>query len=212
MINPKKIGSSSPLRLFSSIGVFIRGSAIGAAAMLAVGSAQALDFQLVSHIGDNYSYTLTYGPNDNMWYVENGNVHATIQLSGLFGVTSVFGPLDNDFPSGAIHDGQLKWTGSVLFGGSVVRFTMPEEDVGTGNFPSDKHVIGFTLVAPHTSEIDKIVLDTNGFYSGHTFADRDVHMLISGPGVPAVPEPSGYAMMIAGILGIGMMLRRRNLC
>ncbi|WP_258193066.1 PEP-CTERM sorting domain-containing protein [Nitrosomonas oligotropha] len=34
-------------------------------------------------------------------------------------------------------------------------------------------------------------------------------MLISGPGVPAVPEPSGYAMMIAGILGIGMMLRRR---
>ncbi|MBS0496652.1 MAG: PEP-CTERM sorting domain-containing protein [Gammaproteobacteria bacterium] len=180
--------------------------------MLTVGSAQALDFQLVSHIGDNYSYTLTYGPNDNMWYVENGNVHATIQLSGLFGVTSVFGPLDNDFPSGSLHDGQLKWTGSVLFGGSVVRFTMLEEDVGTGNFGSDKHVIGFTLVAPHTSEIDKIILDTNGFYSGHTLADRDVHMLISGPGVPAVPEPSGYAMMIAGILGIGVMLRRRSLC
>lgn len=212
MMNPKKIGNSSPLRLFSSLGVFIRHSVIGAATMLAAGSAQALDFQLVSHIGDNYSYTLTYGPNDNMWYVENGNVHATIQLSGLFGVTGVFGPLDNDFPSGAIHDGQLKWTGSVLFGGSVVRFTMPEEDVGTGNFPSDKHVIGFTLVAPHTSEIDKIILDTNGFYSGHTLADRDVHMLISGPGVPAVPEPSGYAMMLAGILGIGMMLRRRNLC
>ena len=212
MISPKKIGNSSPLRLFSSIGVFIRRSIIGATAMLAVGSAQALDFQLVSHIGDNYSYTLTYGPNDNMWYVENGNVHATIQLSGLFGVTSVFGPLDNDFPSGPIHDGQLEWTGSVLFGGSVVRFTMLEEDVGTGNFPSDTHVIGFTLVAPHTSEINKIVLDTNGFYSGHTFADRDVHMLISGPGVPAVPEPSGYAMMLAGILGIGMMLRRRNLC
>ena len=212
MMNPKKIGNSSPLRLFSSIGVLIRRSVIGAAAMLTVGSAQALDFQLVSHIGDNYSYTLTYGPNDNMWYAENGNVHATIQLSGLFGVTSVFGPLDNDFPSGSIHDGQLKWTGSVLFGGSVVRFTMLEEDVGTGNFPTDKHVIGFTLVAPHTSEIDKIILDTNGFYSGHTLADRDVHMLISGPGVPAVPEPSGYAMMIAGILGIGMMLRRRNLC
>jgi len=62
----------------------LRRSIIGAAAMLAVSSAQAVDFQLVSHIGDNYSYTLTYGPNDNMWFVENGNVHATIQLSGLF--------------------------------------------------------------------------------------------------------------------------------
>ena len=188
----------------------LRRGIIGAATMLAVSSAQALDFQLVSHIGDNYSYTLTYGPNDNMWYVENGNVHATIQLSGLYGVTSVFGPLDNDFPSGPIHDGQFNWTGSVLFGGSVVRFTMLDEDVGTGNFPTDKHVFGFTLVAPGTSPIDKIILDTNGFYSGHTLDDRDVHKLISGPGIPAVPEPSTYLMLLAGLLGIGTWIRRRQ--
>lgn len=203
-----KLWNLSGARLFSSVGTYLRHSIAGAVAMLTVGSAHALDFQLVSHIGDNYSYTLTYGPNDNMWFVENGHVHATIQLSGLFGVTSVFGPLDNDFPTGAIHDGQLNWTGSVLGGGAVVRFTMLDEDIGTGNFPVDKHVLGFTLVAPHTAEVDKIILDTNGFYSGHTLADVDVHKIISGPGVPAIPEPSTYAMLLAGLLGIGVFARR----
>ncbi|MBX3618069.1 PEP-CTERM sorting domain-containing protein [Nitrosomonas sp.] len=194
----------------STLAASLRCGIIGAAAMLAVNSAQALDFQLVSHIGDNYSYTLTYGPDDNMWYVENGNVHATIQLSGLFGVTSVFGPLDNDFPSGPIHDGQLNWTGSVLFGGAVVRFTMLDEDVGTGNFSTEKHVLGFTLVAPGTSPIDKISLDTNGFYNGHTLDDRDVHTFISGPGIPAIPEPSTYLMLMAGLFGIGTWMRQRQ--
>lgn len=198
-------------KVFPAMKNLVYRSTVGVAAIFVIGNAQALDFQLESHIGDNYSYTLTYGPNDNMWFVENGNVNATIQLSGLFGVTGVFGPLDNDFPSGPIHDGQLNWTGQVLFGGSVVRFTMLDQDVGTGNFPSEKHVFGFTLVAPNTSPIDKIVLDTNGFYSGHTLADVDVHMLISGPGIPAaVPEPSTYAMMIIGLLGMGVCVRRRN--
>lgn len=185
-----------------------------AAAMFAFGSAQAVDFQLVSHTGDNYSYTLTYGPNDNMWYVENGNVHATIRLSGLFGVTGVFGPLSNDFPAGSIHDGQLDWTGSVLSGGTVVVFTMLREDVGTGNFPFDKHVFDFTLVAPNTKEIDKIVLDTNGFYSGHTLDDVDVHKLVSGPGLPAeaaIPEPSTCALLLGslGLLGFGARRRKQ---
>lgn len=71
-------------------------------------------------------------------------------------------------------------------------------------------MLGFTLVAPHTAEVDKIILDTSGFYSGHTLADVDVHKIISGPGVPAIPEPSTYAMLLAGLLGIGVFARRRN--
>lgn len=179
-----------------------------ALALAAAGNAQAVDFQLVSHVGDNYFYTLTYEPNDNMWFEENGHVHATIQLGGLFGVTGVAGPTSNDFPAGPIHDGQLKWTGSVLGGGHVVRFTMLDEDVGTGNFPNDKHVFEFTLIAPDTREIDKIILDTNGFYNGHTHDDRDVHGIISGPGLP-VPEPATWALMALGV-GCAGLLRRRG--
>lgn len=186
----------------------IRPLAAAACALAAAGSAQAVDFQLVSHVGDNYEYTLTYGPDDNMWYEENGNVHATIQLSGLFGVTGVAGPTDNDFPAGPLHDGQLQWTGSVHSSGQVVRFTMLDEDVGTGNFSTAKQVFGFTLIAPDTDVVDKIVLDTNGFYNGHTGADRDVHALISGPGVPAIPEPSTWALMALGLACVGFMRRR----
>lgn len=178
-------------------------------ALAAAGTAQAVEFELVSHVGDNYLYTLTYEPNDNMWFVENGNVHATIQLSGLFGVTGVAGPTGNDFPAGPIHDGQLNWIGSVHASGQVVRFTMLDEDVGTGNFPVDKHVFEFTLIAPNTQEVEKIILDTNGFYNGHTLADRDVHEIIWGPGLPAVPEPATWALMAAG-LGVGGWLRRRS--
>ena len=67
---------------------------------------------------------------------------------------------------------------------------MLDEDVGTGNFPTDKHVFDFTLIAPHTQEINKIVPRHHRLlYSGHTLEDRDIHALISGPGPPAVPEP-----------------------
>ncbi len=181
------------------------------AALCAAPAAHALDFQLVSHLGDDWTYTLTYDPNNNMWWEENGNIHSQIRLSGLYGVIGVTGPTSTDFPS-PINEGQLLWDGSVSFGGQVVDFTMNSEDVGTGNFASQKHVFGFTLTAPNAVETDKISLDTNGFYDGHSLEDRDVHKLINGPGAPAlpVPEPATWALLAFGTAALAVGLRHRK--
>lgn len=172
----------------------------------AASNASALAFTLESHVGDDYTYTLTYGPNDNMRWDENGNVHASLLLSELQGVTAVSGPTGNDFPAGLVHDGQMKWTGSVLFGGTAVRFQMLDEGVGTGNYPTNKHVFGFTLTAPGTELVDTIEFDSFGFYNGHAPGeDRDVHTLIEGPGQRIVRDPPPGRVSEAPTMALAMM-------
>jgi hypothetical protein len=188
---------------------------VGAASALAA-PAQAVDFVLESHVGDAWTYTLVYDPYDNMSFAESG-VHATVTLTGLSGVTTVSGPTSTDFPSQEINDVQLQWTGSILDGGSTVVFANLLQRVGTGNYATQKHVYGFTLIAPGAVEGD-VDLATNGFYFGAFPAntnggtnpanDRDIAKAVAGP--VAVPEPATWAMMILGFAATGGAVRRRR--
>lgn len=190
---------------------------VGAATALAA-SAHAADFVLASHSGDAWTYTLVYAPYDNMGFGESG-VHAAITLSGLSGVTAVSGPTSTDFPVQRTNDLQLPWTGTILGGGSTVVFTMLDERSGTGNYSTERHVYGFTLIAPGAVEGD-VALATNGFYYGlfpsgtpgalDPANDRDVAKVIAGPVAAAVPEPATWAMMILGFGAVGAILRRRG--
>lgn len=187
---------------------------VGAFAALAA-PAHAVDFVLESHVGDAWTYTLVYSDYDNMSISESG-IHATITLSGLWGVTTVSGPTSADFPYQELNDYQLAWTGQVLDGGSKVVFTMPLDRVGTGNFPDARHVYGFTLIAPGAVAGD-VQVATDGFYNGHYAPgsdvnapenDRDIAKLTAGP--VAVPEPASWALMILGLGVVGGAMRRRG--
>lgn len=188
---------------------------VGAAAALAA-PAHAVDFVLESHVGDAWTYTLVYDPFDNMGFAESG-VHASITLSGLYGVTAVSGPTSTDFPAEPVIGMQLAWTGAILDGGSKVVFTMPLDHSGTGNYTTEKHVYGFTLYAPG-SVGGEAALATDGFYYGlfpsgsnggvDPANDRDIAKAISGPAAPA-PEPATWALMILGLGAVGAVARRR---
>jgi len=192
---------------------------LGAATALAA-PAHAVDFVLDSHMGDAWTYTLVYDPYDNMSFAENG-FHATITLTGLYGVTAVSGPTSTDFPHPIANVNQQAWVGSILDGGSTVVFTMPlEQQSGTGNYSTEKHVYGFTLIAPGAVE-GQAALATNGFYYGlypndgvnHSLDpvnDRDVAKAVAGPVAASVPEPATWAMMILGLGAAGGMMRRRR--
>jgi len=189
---------------------------VGAAAALAA-PAHAVDFVLDSHLGDAWTYSLVYDPYDNMGFNESG-VHATITLTGLSGVTAVSGPTSTDFPFADTNDKQLAWTGEILDSGATVVFTMALDRSGTGNYGSEKHVYGFTLIAPGAAD-GQAMLATNGFYYGlfpndgvaHALEpanDRDIAKAVAGP--VAVPEPTTWAMMILGLGAAGGIMRRRR--
>jgi len=191
---------------------------LGAAAALAA-PANAVDFVLSSHVGDAWTYTLVYDPFDNLSFNETG-FHATVTLTGLSGVTAVSGPTSTDFPAAEINDIQLAWTGEILDGGSTVVFTNPRERSGTGNYSTEKHAYGFTLIAPGAVE-GEVALATNGFYYGlypndginHAIDpvnDRDIAKVVAGPVAASVPEPATWAMMILGLGAAGGVMRRRR--
>ena len=73
--------------------------------------------------------------------------------------------------------------------------------------PSSPLAFGFDGVDKITFTFVKAGIDQNLGGSGHYFA---IDNLTLNP-VAAVPEPSTYAMMFAGLSAIGLMVRRRKL-
>lgn len=183
-------------------------TAVATAATLCAAPAHAVQFTLSSSTADTWTYTLTYNPLDN-YAIPGVATEATVRLTGLSGVVSATGPTSTDYaPAIPVLDAiNLAWTAQVLSGGTEVLWT--HVGPGTGNFGEDKHVFGFSVHAPGALS-GAATFQTTGFSTDTTsgLLPRDVRGTVMGP--TAVPEAESWAMMLAGVVTVGALLRRRR--
>jgi hypothetical protein len=102
----------------------------------------------------------------------------TITITGLFGVFGAAGPTSTDFP-GSLNTVNLKWSASVLDGGTKVVYT--HVGPGTGNFPDLRHAFGFTIHASGATN-GTVSLVTSGFSrdTSHSLPDGTFNLDITG--------------------------------
>ena len=178
-----------------------------AAAALIVGalsSAHAVSFTLAAQSGDTWTYTLTYDPWDN-YAIPGHESEATIHLTGLSGVVSATGPTDTSYDNAYGEGINLAWTAEVLAGGTEVVWT--HVGPGTGNYDVPMYVYGFSVTAP--GQVSGLAsYETTGFSTDidRGLEDRDVLGTVVGP----VPEPSTWALTLAGLGLVGVAARRRR--
>ncbi len=135
----------------------LRGAAL-ALFVLAAAPAHAASFVGTQTGPNEWTYTLTYHPQDNYAVCPApGNV-ATVTLSGLRGVASATPPT-------AISEGlpstNLDWTAQVSGGGTVVTWT--HQGPGTGNFGVPMQVFGFRVLTATPAVNGTVNATSDGF-------------------------------------------------
>jgi Thrombospondin type 3 repeat len=145
---------------------------------------------------NEWTYILTYHPQDNYGIASCGSPVATIRLLGLQGVVDASAPTSTDFvPTGpgSLDETNLAWTPQVSEDGTSVTWT--HLGAGTGNFGVDKHVFGFKVFTATSVANDKVNVASDGFSldtSGSpSCADRDFTATTNGPAAlfkPAIDE------------------------
>jgi len=198
----------------------IRQSVIVAAfflALLAAGPVMAVQFTGAQTGEGEWSYDLTYDPQDNYSICQQ---FTTITLSGMSGVTGAFAPVSTDYlpPAGFLDLTNLAWTPEVLDGGATVRWT--HDGSGTGNFSTAKHVFGFRVLAQNAVN-GTINATTDGFETDVSCVERDISVSVAGPVsveapvvAPSTPIPTlGLTSLIVLTLmlgGLGVYILRRQ--
>jgi len=107
---------------------------------------------------NEWTYTLTYDPQDNYAVCPApGNV-ATITLSGLLGVVSATQPTSM---TPGLPEGNLDWIPQISGGGSTVTWT--HVGGGTGNFGVPMQVFGFKIITATSVPKGSVTAASTGF-------------------------------------------------
>jgi hypothetical protein len=176
--------------------------------------AHAVQWTLTSAGPPTWTYTLTFDPLDNCNLFTSPS---TITMTGLSGVTAAGTPTGSDFPAGGLDTNNKNWVPQVLNGGATVVWT--NTTCGTGNFPSAKHVTGFTITAAASSN-GNVSFATAGISKDTGIANSvDISGSVAGPTATAappvqVPTLSQMALMLLSLAlaaaGVWQVKRRRD--
>ena len=192
--------AASPFRVASFFRPFLCGALTLALFALASPPAHAASFVGTQTGPNEWTYTLTYDPDDNYGISECGSGTATITLSGLVGVVDATAPESTDFdpPGGFADMVNLAWIPQVSGDGTVVTWT--HEGSGTGNFDVAKHVFGFKVITETAVPNGNVRVASDGFSVDiPSCADRDFVMTTNGPAAEFKPVVDEFWIVKDGV-------------
>jgi hypothetical protein len=166
-------------KMFKTAGSLARWTVLPVALLvIAPDAAKAAHFDGIQTGPSEWTYTLTYDPQDNYAVCPPPGDIATITLSGLQGVVDATAPTSTDFvPVGGMLDtGNQEWIPEVSADGTSVTWT--HNGPGTGNFGIDKHVYGFKVITASPATNGTVDAASEGF---------SVDVSDTGP-CPVIPE------------------------
>jgi YVTN family beta-propeller protein len=138
-----------------------RAGVIVALFVLAASPAEAASFAGTQTGPNEWTYTLTYDPQDNYAVCPAPGDVAKITLSGLAGVVNASAPTSTDFEDPDISTINLAWAPQVSGGGTVVTWT--HQGSGTGNPTVAKHVLGFKVLTATPVPNGTVNVASDGF-------------------------------------------------
>ena len=162
---------------------------------------------------DNLGYRTTYKGSDYPFDSVLGDQNATPALGATLTIND-----HTFFFSGGEDSGFSVQKGATIddqddVDGPLSPITFIEEIGASSTIPSSLDVPFTTSLSPAFS-VFNIGLDVSEFGDGSSLATGMLNstsvtaLVFPGPPTPSAPEPSSWALMLAGIGGIGMALRR----
>lgn len=187
-------------------------------------SQHLLDGDLIAAAGLNKNYEITVVANFTSTLTSNSNAGSTFEVTGGTFSLLLDTHLDHNFNSDSgFADGTVLMSGVVENGaGSLVKYS--GKQLGGSDLLLKVTSYNTAVYQPNTlnggesiftlrlgAGVDNGFLNPISSVAGHTVAATDLKFAADGNMLlTAVPEPTTYAMLLAGLCMVGMMVKRRS--